>query len=51
MNIDTLQFTSRPSHLQIPGGPKLARATFNRRAICGNLAEKRAAGACLLFSG
>jgi len=30
----------RPSHLKIPGGPKMARATLSRRAMCGNVAAK-----------
>jgi len=39
---------SRPSHLQIPSEPKMARAAICRRAICGNVAEKRN-DTCLLF--
>jgi len=30
----------RPSHLQIPDGPKMARATLSRRAIDGPRASK-----------
>ena len=29
--------TTRPSHLQIPGEPKMARATLSRRAIDGQV--------------
>jgi len=34
-NFGTLSVTaiSRPSHLKIPGGPKMARAALSRRAI------------------
>jgi len=32
----------RPSHLKIPGGPKMARAALNRRAMCSNVAAKGA---------
>src|SRR6218665_3352873 len=42
--------TSKPSHLQIPGGPKMARAALRRRVICCNAAEKQG-NACLLFGG
>src|SRR6218665_1864839 len=47
--------TARPSHLQISGGPEVARVALRRRAIdgtlfCGNVAEKRG-DACLLFGG
>jgi len=42
----------RPSHLQIPGGPKMARAALRRRAISGRpiVADKQG-DACLLFGG
>jgi len=42
--------THRPSHLQMPGEPKMAHAALLRRAICSNIAEKRG-DACLLFGG
>ena len=48
--------TLRPSHLKIPGGPKLARAALSRWAIdgpcalCSNVAAKRGY-VCLLFGG
>ena len=29
------RFTVRPSHLQIPGGPRMARAALGRQAIDG----------------
>jgi len=40
----------RPSHLQMPGGPKIARAALSRLAMCGNVAAKRGE-ACFLFGG
>ena len=40
----------RPSHLKIPGGPKMARAVLSRRAMCGNI-EVKLDYACLLFGG
>jgi len=37
----------RPSHLKIPGGPKMDHAALSRRAIDGNVASKRG-DSCLL---
>ena len=31
-------YIDRPSHLQMPGGPKMARAALSRRAIDGTFA-------------
>ena len=38
----------RPSHLKIPGRPKMACVVLSRQAMCGNEAAKRG-DACLLF--
>ena len=41
--------TCRRSHLKIPSGSKMARASLSRRAIDGPFAIRRAGRACLLF--
>jgi len=49
------QYTNRPSHLKIPGGPKMARVALSRRAIDGPNVSKltwytaQQADACLPF--
>jgi len=43
----TIALVNRSSHLQIPGGPKMARATFSRWAMWGNVADQRG-DVCLL---
>src|SRR6218665_954295 len=35
VNMDVRGVVPRPSHLKIPGGPKMARAALKRRAIDG----------------
>src|SRR6218665_1677292 len=44
--------TYRPSHLKIPGGPKMTRAAICRRAIygpCAVIYRPNGANACLVF--
>jgi len=47
-------FITRPSHLKIPGGPKMARAALCRWTIdepCAVNAATKMGHACLLFGG
>ena len=40
MYVASVETIPRPSHLQIPGGPKMARAALGRRAVDGPRVSK-----------